>query len=591
MHNTANNRKLIHIFSPVSGMEFKVELNGSENSLRELLGAILEIPSTSIKGIKDSYNNYYTLSSALKSKHINTEPNNCYTVIFDKIINNNNNYNFKNNKLDPFNYNINNSIYGRGDYYLNNRFINDDNLFYNNNKINNVQNIQNFEIRKNFYGNNFFRNYMKNDYYYLINLLYKNNYIDNNNYFKLKKCIDINNQDVLEIMKPFIELDDNYDKLINNLFPILNLDLTINDDVSLKKHNSMSLGSYKEILNKIKGYFSSSNMKQLNYLLLMENIEIIKIIRSYLKTNDKKELIKNLHYLLNENKKKILSSKFNNYGGNSKITKERKSRSQNINKISKKANDYINNKTINKEQLNDITNKIIEYGKKFSKDIYYLMKLELKYMSDDNKKVLFSQFNIDADNIGKNKFVLNNTNKKSIKKYYNKYLNTNIYKFLNEDEKNIYKNIIEEPKSEEYQELMKIYSEMCKDNKSKNKIELLRNKIINYIKEIIEQNEEENEEEKEESKESNNDKEKKSKNSEESDEEDNSIKIQTNEEGDDDDTDKKNDKNKGNALSFDSSTIIDVDDEDNDNKENVENYSDEESGVSIRKANRPKKNQ
>ena len=31
-------------------------------------------------------------------------------------------------------------------------------------------------------------------------------------------------------MKTFIEFNDNYDKLINNLFPLLNLDLTINDE-------------------------------------------------------------------------------------------------------------------------------------------------------------------------------------------------------------------------------------------------------------------------------------------------------------------------------------------------------------------------
>ena len=240
MANNITEGKLIHILSPLTGQPFKIELNGNESSLRDLLGTILEIPSSSIKGIKDSYNNYYTLSSALNSRNINNDPNNFYTVISENNINNNE-YNIRKYSLNTNNYNINKEIYNNPNfYYLNNRYINDDNLLFYNNRINNIQNIQNFgisKIRNNYFGNDLIKNYNIKDYYYLINFLYKNNYIDNNNYYKLKKCIDINNQDVLDIMKPFIEFDDNYDKLINNLFPILNLDLTINDEFNKNTNN------------------------------------------------------------------------------------------------------------------------------------------------------------------------------------------------------------------------------------------------------------------------------------------------------------------------------------------------------------------
>ena len=605
MTNNNSDNKLIQILSPITGMQFKIELNGEEQCLRELLGTILEIPPESIKGIKDSYNNYYTLSSALKSKNINTSPNNFYSVITENIINNSD-YDLGKHRINTNDYIPNKELYNNPNYYLfNNRFINDDNLFFYNNRMNNIHNIQNLgipKIRNNFYGNNFMKNYNIKDYYYLINFLYDNHYINNKNYYKLKKCIDINNQDVIEIMKPFIEFDDNYDKLIDNLFPILNLDLGINNEFSMKNDNSSSsvrYNLYKQILNNLKEYFTSENIKELNYLLLMENIEIIKIFKIYEKIKDKNTLINSLYNLLKKISKTKFRSKSNN--GLNKVIKERKSKSQNYKKVSKKTNNYTNNiqnqksnnkKTDNKELLKEITNKIIDYGKNFTKDIYYLMKIELKYITEENKMTLFSsKFKINI-NANKNKeFELNNTIKKNIKNYYNKYIKANIYKFLNDEEKKIYQNIIEETKSQEYHELMKIYSDMFKNNKSKNKLELLRNTIINYLKKIIEQNEEEIEEEKqeEESKGTSRNKDKDNKGSKESkeseEEEDNIIKIEANEEEEEEqDEQNKKDKNDKKESSFCSSTVMDVEEE-----ENYQNYS-EESGVSIRKQNRPKKN-
>ena len=582
MANISEN-KLIHILSPTTGMEFKIELNGNENCLRELLGTILEIPPSSIKGIKDSYNNYYTLSSALKSKNINTNPNNYYSVITEL---NNNDYELRKYSINSNNYNnkeiINNSNY----YYLNNRFITDDHLLFLNNRFNNIQNNQNFaapKIPNNFFTNNFYPNYSIMDYYRLINFLYKNNYIDSKNYYKLKKCIYINNQDVLNIMKPFIEFDDNYDKLINNLFPILNLDLSINDEFNINDNRgSKQFDSNKQILNSLKEYFTSDNIKELNYLLLMENIDILKIFKLYYKTKDKKNLINGLNDVLKKISKINISSKTNNK------MKERKSKSQNYTKFSKKSSsNYLNNtksNKINKNLLNKITNKIIDYGKHFTKDIYYLIKIDLQNASEENKISIFeSKFKINLKNPDKGEFSLNSTIKKNIKNYYNKYIKINIYKFLNSEEKNIYENIIEETNSQEYQELMQIYSEMVKNSKSKNKLELLRNKIINYLKQIIEQNEEEVEEEKQ-SKETTKSKDKNSSyEKKDSEEEDNIIKVETNEEEDEEEQDEENKKE--NESSIVSSTVIEPEEENNE-----ENYSEEESGVSIRKANRPKKN-
>ena len=594
----ANNTpdKMIQILSPLTGMTFKIELNGDEKGLRELLGTLLEIPSSSIRGIKDTYNNYYTLSSALKSKHINTSPNNYYSIVTENVINNNN-Y-IRKFLLNPINNNFNNNkdFYGNNLFYYSNNYINDNSFLFGNNRINSIHNIHNIhnidfpKLRNNFINNDYYNNYSIKDYYSLINFLFKNNYINYKNYFKLKKCIEINNQDIIEIMKPYIELDDNYGKLINDLFPILNLDLSINNELPINSKPQIQSNAYRQILSSIKEYFTNENMKELNYLLLMENIEIIKIFQFYYKTRNKKNLIKSLFNLLQINKNNRSKSKSNNRIN--KVSKERKSKSQNYLRKTKKSNSYLNyeedhknkkDKKENKEMLNKYTDKIINYGKQLRKDIYYLMKHDLKSLSDEDKKNLFSsKFKIDINDDNPE---LNSTNKKHIKNHYNKYIQTNIYKFLNEEEKKIYENIIEETNSQEYEELLEIYNDLLKNSKSKNKMELLRNKIINYIKQLIEQNEEEmNEEEKQESKESKSNDDNES--SEKDEEEDNIIKIEANEEEEEDD-DKNENSKKEKESSLVSSTVMVVDEEEEE-EPNFEGS--EESGVSIRKADRPRKN-
>ena len=362
--------KVIHILSPVTGMTFKIELNGEEKSLRELLGTILEIPPSSIRGIRDTYNNYYTLSSAINSKIINTSPNNYYSIVTENILDNND-YDISKLPFNAFNSNYNNNFNNL--YYYNNHYINNENLFFHNNRLNNMHNLHNIDypkIRNNFISQNIIKQYNIKDYYNLINFLYMNNYINSKNYYKLKKYIEIHNQDVIEIMKPFIEFDNNYNKLINNLFPILNLDLSINDDFSMKKNSLGQFDAYKQILNSLKEYFTYENMKELNYLLLMENIDIIKIFKSYYKTRNKKNLIKDLFNLLKRIPNIIRSkSRFN--GSKDKVIKQRKSKSQNYIKVSHKANNYLNNlqnkkdKKENKELLNEYNNIILKYGKQF----------------------------------------------------------------------------------------------------------------------------------------------------------------------------------------------------------------------------------
>ena len=578
MRHKSKSNKMITIISPYNGQHFNIELKGSEESLKDLLGTIMHIPASSIKGIKDNYNNYYTLSSALKSNDINIEPNNYFSIIKSEETNNNdimqsdiNNYNFNKN-YNYMNPNLNNNL-----NLSPNQFINNSDIYYNNIKINNIQNYGYNKPKLGQYGN-FFKQYKKEAYYNLINFLYQNKYIGSNNYYKLKKYIDVNNNDVIEILKPFIEFDNNYNKLINNLFPILNLDLSINRHNMNKDNKS----PYFNLLESLSDNFTRENMKKLNYLFLIENISIMNLFKTYYQTYNKNNLIDGLYSLL-KRVSNVDLNKSNHIMGN--ILRERKSKSQNYKILQKGSTISDNNihsikhhkekkKKYNTELLEKITDKILKYGKGFSKDIYYLMKYELSTIKIEEKVDIFiNKFNIDIYN-KKSYKEFTETTKKNIKHYYKKYIEKNIYKFLDPEEKELYLDIIKTGDSSVFHDLMKIYSDLIKDDKMKNKMELLRNKIINYLKDInkiIEENDKNNSNITETNRENFGHNELVFQDDEEEEEED-----------DDEDSKNQEEKNKEEIESSESSAGND--------EEESENYdnADEESGVSIKKARKKK---
>ena len=577
MRHKSKSNKMITIISPYNGQHFNIELKGSEESLKDLLGTIMHIPASSIKGIKDNYNNYYTLSSALKSNDINNEPNNYFSIIKSDETNNNdvmqsdiNNYNFNKN-YNYMNPNLNNFNLSP------NQFINNSDIYYNNIKINNIQNYGYNKPKLGQYGN-FFKQYKKEAYYNLIDFLYQNKYIGSNNYYKLKKYIDVNNNDVIEILKPFIEFDNNYNKLINNLFPILNLDLSINRHNMNKDNKS----PYFNLLESLSDNFTRENMKKLNYLFLIENISIMNLFKTYYQTYNKKNLIDGLYSLL-KRVSNVDLNKSNHIMGN--ILRERKSKSQNYKILQKGSTISDNNihsikhhkekkKKYNTELLEKITDKILKYGKGFSKDIYYLMKYELSTIKIEEKVDIFiNKFNIDIYNKKSNK-EFTETTKKNIKHYYKKYIEKNIYKFLDPEEKELYLDIIKTGDSSVFNDLMKIYSDLIKDDKMKNKMELLRNKIINYLKDInkiIEENDKNNSNITETNRENFGH---------------NELVFQDDEEEEeeDDDEDSKNQEEKNNEEKESSESSAGNDEEESENYDNA----DEESGVSIKKARKKK---
>ena len=230
--------RIIKIISPFTFQTFKIELNGEENELRDLLATILEINPNSIKGLRDSYNNYYTLSSAVKNPHINTNPYNYYTVVIKELNHNNISKNQAQIKSPSYNYKLlkNERIY---------TMPNENNINYHTNFLNNTYNF--YEDNNNYNeGNINLNNYSynnigtKNDINEFLNFaddLHKKNYIDNNLVKKLKKLILENNSEVISIMSPYINLKTrrSYDEFAKKIIPI----------ISYRSQNSENLDDHK----------------------------------------------------------------------------------------------------------------------------------------------------------------------------------------------------------------------------------------------------------------------------------------------------------------------------------------------------------
>ena len=79
--NSFFNNRLIKLISPISDDVFTLELGGNENELRDLIATILNISPSSVKGIRDSYGNYYTLSSAINNNHLTSDYSSFYFIV------------------------------------------------------------------------------------------------------------------------------------------------------------------------------------------------------------------------------------------------------------------------------------------------------------------------------------------------------------------------------------------------------------------------------------------------------------------------------------------------------------------------------
>ena len=504
-NNNGNNlymHRIIKIISPITCQTFKIELNGKEDEMRELLGTILEINPKSIKGLRDSFNNYYTLSSALKNPLINTDPYNYYTVVIKGFGISND---IKYIKYPSLNIQKNQPIpYERINYENKTNFLEDNDNYYNSKSW----------------------KFSTKDFLIIADELYKRNYIDKNLKKRLKQLIKEHNMEVLSILENYLSSKKNYEELAKKIKPVISSSSssyhnsnnskkskkskkrknTQKNENSINSNKKVNLTKEESILKDIKVNFKKEQYSKLKILLNNKNKDVIKIIKKFEKDHDYNHLISKLIRLTE-------TYKGNNKEKNQDNTDESKSisisekNSEDIdddNSITKKdSSDY--NKEENKssknkksgikmeeEAIKKISKKIFNIMKKRRKELYYISKYDIEKMKLKEKINIFKQkFKLNIEKmIQDNNYKIPKKNITLIEKYYIQFMEKNIFKDLNEDERSIYEQLYEE--DEENKEISKIYQDFL-EHKDINQLQTqIKKKIEEFDKMDVEDDEDKN---------------------------------------------------------------------------------------------------
>ena len=539
--NSFYESRLIKIVSPINDEVFTIELGGDEKELRELIATIINIPTNCVKGIRDSYGNYYTLSSAIRNTHLNSEFSSFYFIVIrnenndnnnnllnsDKIqnkIQKNSNYNSNNNNMFNMNTNSINSKDSVSSFSKfnfpnnnnnNNNNINKNNLLINNDNLNN-------------YNNSNSNNYNDdNNYIQIAKKMLEKKYIDSLNFNKLKQMLMVENEEIITLFKLYLTYGKDLKKLSLQILPILEmggLDSPRKTNLYKSKNKEMNMNqnldsnyniNNKDFLEEIKDEIKDKNdLALLEKLISFENEDILEAINVYYNTKNKENLFQTIDNLLKK------------FRGRLSVPKVEIDNNDEETKLNKKNEKYA--KKINKFLLENNLNF----------DIIIMFKYDMLTMDNYSKSNLFK-------NMFKIKDVNNITaeNKKLIKDYY---LNEISYKLLSNLKKkdiSLYNEIIDKHDENIYNCFNKLLEH--KD------IYILKNEITNYIKQIKKKKEEE-EEEVSNSNNNNNEEDEENEDEEEEDEEEEESENDTGNDSEDEDSyNNNNKKNSSEKSSYD----------------------------------------
>ena len=458
MNNKIYDNRIVKLISPINNEILKIDLSGDENELKDLIGSIINVTPSSIKGLKDNFGNYYTISSAIKSPFLKFNSNSLFLIVL--------NNNYHNLNYSP----LNNDKFKKKSFFdtLNNNY--NDNI----KKEINIQNNKSSDnIMKNkIFINNKYNNIKKQNSTNLINdinikiasELLKEKYIDQKMYNQLKQFILEENPEILTLFKLYNLHGKNLNKLSKQIKPVLDGIL----ESTRKKQNDENLNLlYNQILDSLENEIKSKNdIALLRRLLICDNQQIIKVMENYKNDNDKNILLDNLKIIL-----KKFRGRFS-VPNNNQIT----SNDPKLNKIIK----------IEKKILKCFSNE-----ETFKIDCIYLFKYDMSRLNNQQKLDLFNHvFKI------KNSEMITQNSKSCIKEYYQNYVLTILFPDFTTKQTNIYNDLV----NSDDENMINFFRELIENNDIKNFTE----NVLNYIHKIIlERNEiDESEEDNKESEES-----------------------------------------------------------------------------------------
>ena len=281
--NSFFNNSLMKLISPISDDVFILELGGKENELRDLIATILNISPSSVKGIRDSYGNYYTLSSAINNTHLTSE----YSLFYFIVL-----------KDSSPNSKISNSSSQITNIY------------------NNYSDLSPKAKKEGFNMNN-----KKDPNEQIAFKLFNAKLLDENKFNILRQLIAEQNDEILELFKLYMNHGNDLKKLSIQINPILDdiyeySQSNKSDESIQKKSNTINYNNY---IDSIKGLINKNDMIIINKLLQENNEQILEALDDYSINNNKEKLLTNLNTIIN-----VYRERYEKNNQNSSSKKEEK---------------------------------------------------------------------------------------------------------------------------------------------------------------------------------------------------------------------------------------------------------------------------
>ena len=358
--------RLVKLISPINNEVFTLQLEGDETELKELIGAIINVSPTSIKGLRDCYGNYFTFSSAIHNSNLTSDYSSFYFIIISTQ--NQSSPNTIKKKTSLLSLNAISPIRKNTKEPTHMESPNQNVIFQNSN----------------------------DKFYQMADRLYEEKYIDDKQLSRIKQMLLDENDEVITLFSLSVKHGQDLKKLSKQIAPLLE---NINNNCStqimptVSKKGSRRGSTFQNIsmigvLDTLEDQFESkTDISLLKKLIMCDNEQIIKSMEQYESDNDIKKLVDALNRILNKYRGRF--SKPQNYFNSQtfildlKVSESPEEERRNIDyvKLLKKINTTLRNNV-------NIRGDYIEF-----------FNYDMNNMDTNQKKtLLFEIFNLNADN-------------------------------------------------------------------------------------------------------------------------------------------------------------------------------------------------
>ena len=397
--------RLVKLISPINNEVFTLQLEGDETELKELIGAIINVSPTSIKGLRDCYGNYFTFSSAIHNSNLTSDYSSFYFIIISTQ--NQSSPNTIKKKTSLLSLNAISPIRKNTKEPTHMESPNQNVIFQNSN----------------------------DKFYQMADRLYEEKYIDDKQLSRIKQMLLDENDEIITLFSLSVKHGQDLKKLSKQIAPLLD---NINKNGStqimptVSKKGSRRGSTFQNlsmigVLDTLEDQFESkTDISLLKKLIMCDNEQIIKSMEQYESDNDIKKLVDALNRILNKYRGRF--SKPQNYFNpqtsilDLKVSEspEEERRSIDYVKLLKKINTTLRNNI-------NIRGDYIEF-----------FNYDMNNMDTNQKKtLLFEIFNLNADNNEISSSFFDKFNK-----YYDNIIKEKILDNLTKSQLEIYNNQI-----------------------------------------------------------------------------------------------------------------------------------------------------